>query len=179
MNWRYSMRKWHRWGAILIAVPFLLVIGTGLLLQIKKYSTWVQPDTMRGTGKVPEVSFARILEAMQSVPEANVQSWKDIDRLDVRPGRGVVKVQAVNCWEVQVDLKTGEVLQVAYRRSDLIESLHDGSWFHEHVKLWVFLPVAIVVLGLWLTGVYLFFLPVWVKYQRRREERARVAEVKV
>jgi hypothetical protein len=68
---------------------------------------------------------------------------------------------------VQVDLQTGEVLQVAYRRSDLIESLHDGSWFHDRAKLWVFLPVAVVVLGLWGTGIYLFFLPYAVRRSRR------------
>ena len=53
---------------------------------------------------------------------------------------------------------------MAYRRSDLIESLHDGSWFHDRAKLWVFLPTAAVVLMLWGTGIYLFFLPLAVRW---------------
>ena len=89
-----------------------------------------------------------------------------------RPARcasvvGIVKVRAENRWEVQVDAVTGEVLQVAYRRSDLIESLHDGSFFHDMVKLWVFLPCALLLLGLWVSGIYLFVLP----YQTRRKRR--------
>ena len=90
----------------------------------------------------------------------------------MRPGSGVAKVRAKNRWEVQVDTATGEVVQVAYRRSDLVESIHDGSWFHERAKLWVFLPAGIVLLGLWITGVYLWFLP----YVARRRKRRKLAD---
>jgi len=166
--WRVWARKGHRWGAIIVAAPFLLVIVTGLLLQIKKEWSWVQPPTQRGQGKIPAISFEALLAAARSQPEAGVRDWADIDRIDVQPGRGLAKVQAKSRWEIQVDLATGAVLQCAYRRSDLIESLHDGSWFHERAKLWVFLPVAVIVLGLWGTGVYLFILPYTVRWARRR-----------
>jgi uncharacterized iron-regulated membrane protein len=167
-NPRSFFRKLHRWGAILVAAPFLVVIVTGLLLQLKKELPWVQPPAKRGTAKYPTASFEAILAAAKSVEVADVQSWDDIDRLDVRPDRGIVKVQCKNHWEIQIDTASGQVLQTAYRRSDLIEAIHDGSWFHENVKYWIFLPAAAVVLGLWLTGVYLFVLPYWVKWRRRR-----------
>lgn len=172
INLRTWTRKCHRWGAILIALPFLLVIATGILLQLKKDWAWVQPPTTRGQGQTPAVSLDVLLHAAQSQPETGVKSWEDVDRIDLQPGRGIAKVQARNRWEVQVDLASGEVLQVAYRRSDLIESLHDGSWFHDQAKLWVFLPSAVVVLGLWVTGVYLFFLPYAVRWSRPRRETA-------
>ena len=57
---------------------------------------------------------------------------------------------------------------MAYRRSDVIETIHDGSWFHDNVKLWIFLPTAVVVLGLWITGIYLFILPYGVRWSRAR-----------
>lgn len=161
-------RKLHRWGAVVVAVPFLVVLVTGILLQVKKQVAWVQPPTHKGKGKEPTVSFDAVLAAVQAVPEAEVKSWKDIDRVDVRPKDGVAKVTCLNRYEVQVDFQTGEVVQAAYRRSDLIEALHDGSWFHDAVKLWVFLPTAVVVLGLWLTGMYLFVLPLWVKWRRKK-----------
>ncbi len=167
MNLRIGLRKWHRWGAIVIAAPFLLVIVTGLLLQVKKQWSWVQPPTKRGVGKYPTVSFDTILQAAQQIEQAQIDSWQDIERLDVRPERGIVKVRSRNDWEVQIDIQTGEVLQSAYRRSDLIEALHDGSWFHEQAKLWIFLPSGVVVLTLWITGIYLFFLPEWVKWKRK------------
>ena len=169
-NPRVFFRKTHRWGAVLVAAPFLLVIVSGLLLQLKKELAWVQPPTKKGGSQVPSVGFDAILEATRRVPEAGVESWDDIDRLDVRPKDGIIKVQCKNRWEVQIDFATGAVVQIAYRRSDLIESLHDGSLFGDPAKLYVFLPSAVVVLILWVTGIYLFVLPYAVKWQRRREE---------
>jgi uncharacterized iron-regulated membrane protein len=171
-NFRIWNRKLHRWGAIATALPFLVVLGTGLLLQLKKQLTWVQPAEQRTANRVPSVSMQQIFAAASSVPQTEIRSWDDIDRLDVRPGKGIVKVAAVNHWEVQVDLASGKVLQSAYRRSDLIEQMHDGSWFHEVAKLWVFLPSAVVVLGLWVTGIYLFLLP----FRARAKKRERHAE---
>ena len=82
----------------------------------------------------------------------------------------MLKVRCRNRWEIQIDTKTGDVLQVAYRRSDLIESLHDGSFFHDRVKLWVFLPSALALGVLWLTGIHLFLLPYFAKWKKRRKK---------
>ncbi len=81
----------------------------------------------------------------------------------------MLKVQCKNSWEIQLDAQSGQILQVAYRRSDLIESIHDGSWFHSRAKMWLFFPAGVIVLGLWLTGIYLFFLPHWVRWRRGRD----------
>jgi uncharacterized iron-regulated membrane protein len=167
-NPRVFFRKTHRWGAVLVAAPFLLVVVSGLLLQVKKQVVWVQPATKKGQGNAPSVSMDAILAATKAVPEAAVSSWDDVERIDARPRDGVVKVQCKNRYEVQVDFQTGEVVQVAYRRSDFIESLHDGSWFGDAAKLYVFLPVAFIVLGLWATGIYLFVLPYAVKWRRKK-----------
>lgn len=167
-RWPRLNRSLHRWGAILTALPVLVVVVSGIVLQLKKDWAWVQPPTARGTGDVPALEFEDILAAARTVPEAAIASWDDVDRLDVRPGKGVVKVRANNRWEVQIDTATGEVLQTAYRRSDLIESIHDGSFFHDAVKLWVFLPSAVVLFGLWVSGIYLWLLP----HLARRKKRA-------
>jgi uncharacterized iron-regulated membrane protein len=164
-------RDVHRWGSVLIALPVLAVIVTGVILQLKKESAWIQPPTQRGISDEPAIGFDEILSVVQKVPEADVETWDDVDRLDVRPGRGILKVRCRNRWEVQLDTKTGEVLQIAYRRSDLIESIHDGSFFHDRVKLWVFLPTALILGVLWVTGLYLFFLPYFARWKRRRKKR--------
>lgn len=80
-----------------------------------------------------------------------------------------MKVRANSSWEVQIDATTGEVLQTSYRRSDLIESIHDGTFFGgDAVKLYVFLPAAVLLLGLWISGVYLWLLPHLVKRRKRQ-----------
>ncbi len=161
----------HRWGSIIALLPLMIIIASGIILQLKKVSPYIQPPTQHGAGTAPAIGFERILEVARTVPEAEVQSWEDVDRLDVRPGEGVVKVRCKNRYEVQIDTETAEILQVAVRRSDLIESIHDGSYFNDHFKLWVFLPAGIVLAMLVITGIYLFLLPYLVR--RKRVGRAR------
>ncbi|MFT5882732.1 MAG: putative iron-regulated membrane protein [Crocinitomicaceae bacterium] len=172
IKWNRLNRKTHYWGAIICSVPVLIVIITGILLLLKKEAAWIQPPTIKAEGGAPSLSFQQILEASKQVPEAQISSWDDIDRLDVRPSKGIIKVRADNSYEIQLDHDSGEVLQVAYRRNELIESLHDGSWFHDHAKLWIFLPSAVVLLVLWLSGIYLFVTPLLSKRKRRLKEKA-------
>ncbi|MFO7652689.1 MAG: PepSY domain-containing protein [Candidatus Krumholzibacteriia bacterium] len=166
-------RKFHYWTSVVVAVPVLVVIGSGLLLQVKKQWAWVQPVEHRGTGTVPAIGLEGILASVQDLPELGVAGWEDVDRLDVRPGKGVVKVRAQNGWEAQVDLGTGRVLQTAYRRSDIIESIHDGSFFGGDLgKFGLFLPTAIVLLLMWASGLWLFWRPF---VARRKRGKAAVS----
>lgn len=165
-------RVFHRWGSIIALLPITVIIFSGIVLQLKKVSSYVQPPTQSGAGTEPAIGFDRILKVARTVPEAEIETWEDVDRLDVRPGKGVVKVRCKNRYEVQIDAETAEILQVAFRRSDLIESIHDGSFFNEHFKLWVFLPAGIVLALLLVTGVHLFFLP----YLARRKRVGRVCD---
>ena len=145
-----------------------MVIVTGVMLQLKKELDWIQPPTQSGSGGVPSLTFGQILSQTRGVARAEVKTWDHIDRVDVRPGKGMLKVRCKNRWEVQLDARSGDVLQVAYRRSDLIESIHDGSFFHAAFKLGVFLPAALVLAVLWVTGLYLFILPYYARWQRRQ-----------
>jgi uncharacterized iron-regulated membrane protein len=165
-------RKVHYWLAFACALPVVVILATGLMLQLKKQVSWVQPPEQRGSAKVPSVPFERILELCRSVPAAQIATWEDIHRLDVRPSRGMLKVTAKNNHEIQIDTHSGEILQVAYRRSDIIESLHDGSFFHDAVKLWIFFPAGVLLFVLWLTGIYLFVLPYWVRWRRKGPVRS-------
>jgi uncharacterized iron-regulated membrane protein len=167
-SWKRLARRMHYWASLFVAVPLLVIISTGTLLLLKKEFTWIQPGTIKGSSKVPAIGFEEIYHAASSVEVAAIKSWDDIERLDVRASKGVVKVKSSNSWEVQIDLATGEVLQAAYRRSDLIESIHDGSFFHPAVKLWIFLPSAVVLLVMLVTGLYLFAQPLIASRRRKR-----------
>ena len=173
VNLRKDSRKLHRWGAILTALPFFIVVVTGLFLQVKKEFEWIQPAAVTGSISGATLPFEQILSIAGNLPELEVEGWKQIDRLDVRPNKGIIKVRSINGWEAQLDSHTGEVLKVAKRRSDLIESIHDGSWFFEGAKLWIFLPSALLITLLWLTGIYLFFYPYIARRRNRNELKRR------
>jgi uncharacterized iron-regulated membrane protein len=167
-------RKTHYWASFIIAIPMLVMIATGLLLQMKKQWDWVQPPEQRGTGTSPAIDLDGILASVQTVPDMQVTSWDDVNRLDLRPSRGIVKVWLNNGWEVQVDLGTGEVLQTAYRRSDFIESVHDGSFFGgDWTKLGVFLPTGITVFLLWVSGMWMWWVPFAAKRRRGAQTAAK------
>jgi hypothetical protein len=142
-------------------------MASGVVLQLKRESAWIQPPTQQGTGTELLLPWDQVLEVTKGVPEAGVESWADIDRLDVRPSKGMLKVRCKNRWEVQIDTSSGKVLSSTLRRSDWIESIHDGSWFHDSFKLWVFLPTGLILCGLWVTGVYLWLLPHLVRRRRK------------
>lgn len=170
-------RKIHHWGSITIAPVLIIMIGAGILLMLKKEIDWLQPPTVRGVSvDIPSVTLAQMFEAVRAEPEAGINSWADLDRVDVKPDKGVIKFVGVNDWEVQVDTATGKVLQVAYRRSDTIEKIHDGTWFADWAKLYVFLPAGVGLLILWLTGTYLFALTEVKKAQKRRKARKKTHE---
>ena len=161
-------RKLHYWGAIICALPVMIILCSGMLLMLKKQLDWIQPPAKTGSGHIPSISFNTILEQARSVARADISSWGDIKKVDVRPSKGIMKILAKNGMEIQIDSKEGTILQVAQRRSDLIESIHDGSFFHEYAKLGLFLPAALVLLMLSITGLYLFILPLVVKRRRSR-----------
>lgn len=168
MHFNVANRKIHFWAGFIAAIPVLVIIASGLLLQAKKQWDWVQPPEHRGTGTLPQVDFDDIMKTLRGVTSLGVTGWDDVDRLDVRPGRGIVKVTLKNRWEVQLDLGTGQVLQTAYRRSDLIESIHDGSFIAgDWTKLGLFLPAGGVLLLLWLSGLWM----VWVQLNGKRKRK--------
>ncbi|WP_068545459.1 PepSY-associated TM helix domain-containing protein [Thalassotalea crassostreae] len=165
MSFSKTNRTIHKWASIVIALPLLLTIITGALLLLKKEITYIQPQSMKGIAQTPTISFDEILKQASSIEQANISTWQDVNRLDVRPSKGIIKVRSENQWEIQLDAKTAEILQVAYRRSDFIETLHDGTFFQDKANLWLMLPAAIILLFLWLTGLYLFIYP----YFRKRK----------
>ena len=109
-HWNKWTRKTHYWGAFVIFIPIIIIIGTGILLQVKKEINWIQPTTTIGKIKNnPSISFDEILTIAKTVPDAEIHSWEDIDRLDVRIQAGMVKVRSKNNWEIQIDTQSGTI----------------------------------------------------------------------
>ena len=161
LNLKRLLRQIHYWLSLAVAAPALIMLCAGIFQMLKKEVAWIQPPTASGivSDQIPEISFDDMVMAARAHPEAQIEDWTDIDRIDLRVGKGIAKLRANSGWEVQVDTKTGDVLSVAYRRSDVIEQIHDGSFFSEPVTLYNILPTGILLVLMWGTGLYLFLLP--------------------
>ena len=145
-----SLMTYHYWLGWVVLIPWAVVIGSGLLLQVRYELPWVLPAQQQGQGTVPQVEFVQLYETARQQPEYGVQDWKDVWRIYVYPSDGISAVRAKNRQEFQIDSETGEILQTAVRRKDWLEDIHEGKW-HD-LNLWLFLPVHILSLLLWMTG---------------------------
>ena len=133
----YWTRAIHRWLSVVVAAPLLLVMVTGIALQLRKPSETLQPGTASGAASyAPAVTAGRLLEVAQREPAMRVDGWRDILLTDYRPKKGVVKVRNSQHFEVQVDALTGEVLKSGQRLNDYLSKIHDGSAFG--LRLWLF-----------------------------------------
>ena len=167
-------RVWHRWLGLGVALLLLVSAVTGLLLGWKKQSDWLQPGTERGTEgmladwrPLPELEAAAVAAFRQNAPPA---ADPEIDRMDIRPQKSVVKVRFVyDDIEVQVDGPTAAVLHVGRRNADWIERIHDGSFVSEGFKLVSMNTLGLGVVVLIVTGTWLYWGP---KRQRRLRRRA-------
>ena len=94
----------------------------------------------------------------------------------MRPSKGMLKIRSKNGWELQIDTKTKDVLSLEYRRSDIIEAIHTGAFFSKFISYVVFFPAAIILLLLWVTGLYLF-ITMTITKKKNRNRRLKVNNV--
>jgi len=157
-------RVWHRFLGTSLALFLFISAITGILLALKKDVDLLQPPTQKGESKdlidwkpLNELADVAQLEFVKAYPE---QRENTIDRMDVRPSKGVVKVLFdKGYWEVQVDGKTGEIKSIAKRHSDWIEALHDGSIISDGFKLISMNTIGIGLLLMITTGLWLWYGP--------------------
>ncbi|HEX5750892.1 MAG TPA: PepSY domain-containing protein [Archangium sp.] len=157
------LRPVHRWVGVPLTLLILLSSLTGLLLGWKKYVAVLQPPVRHGVSL--EARDWQPLHLLSSAAEAGLRNHLGaapgpIDRLDVRPSKGVAKVLfREGFWEVQVDLTTARVLSVDRRASDFIETLHDGSLLGEAFRATMSTLLGLGLLVLSVSGLWLWWGP--------------------
>jgi hypothetical protein len=150
----------HLWVGLLTTGVILLVSITGILLNHKR-ALGLMPDVPHeATGAfeaaLPLAELARRAEAAVGPAVAAT----GIDRMDVRPGDGLIKVRFDDrtVQEVTLDINTGRVLHVGERNDVFLEKLHSGEIFGDG---WVLLTdlAAVALALLLLSGYWLWLYP--------------------
>lgn len=150
------LRRMHRTAALCIAGPLLIIVSTGLILHLRKESSWIEPPEVGVPGSAFELSVNQIPNGARRALPDKIRGWEDVDSVNIQPRKGLVIVRTVDRWEVQLHPTTADTLQVVRRRVDLIQQLHDGSWFGQPVKFAVFFTSGLlltIVLG---SGLFIF-----------------------
>lgn len=150
----------HLWLGIISTGIILLVAVTGVLLNHK-----------RGLGLMPDPSYESAGVFENALPLAELArlagvavgpevAAAGIDRMDVRPGDGIIKVRFDDrrVMEATLDIVTGEVVHVGERNDVFLEKLHSGEIFGDR---WVLLSdtAAVLLAILLITGYWLWLYP--------------------
>lgn len=155
----------HLWLGVLGTVALLVIAVTGVLLNHKR-ALGLMPDVAPAADEafpdaLPLDRLARIALDTAARGDAAGDPVRAVDRMDVRPRAGYVKVRLRDAasTEVTVALATGRVLHVGPRGDVFLERLHSGEIFGG--DRWLLLSDAaavllVVTLG---TGYWLWLAP--------------------
>jgi hypothetical protein len=159
-GWARGMFYAHLWLGVVTTGIVLIICVTGVLLNHK-----------RALGLMPDVPGDTPGALSRSLPVAELAARAEravrpqvaatgIDRMDLRPGDGFVKVRFDDreVHEVTVDLASGRILHVGLRNDVFLEKLHSGEIFGDG---WTLLSdVAAVALAILLvSGLWLWLYP--------------------
>ena len=174
-----TVRKIHRTTGIILFVLLFIISLSGIFLGWKKNSCGlILPETQKG--KSSELNVWLSLDSLHSIA---INAYKDtlksteepvLNRIDVRKKKGIVKfVFEDDYWGIQVDGKTGEILQIDRRWSDMIENIHDGSLLDNifgtengFFKLMITSSAGAGILLFVITGFWLWYVPRKIRKKR-------------
>lgn len=149
----------HLWLGIITTGIVLILSISGILLNHKR-PLGLMPDV----DHIPTGEFDRALPMHELVRRADLAApeaaGSGVDRLDVRPRSGIIKVRYRDdvVTEVTLDINDGRVLHVGLRNDVFLEKLHSGEIFGAGwVLLSDFGAVGLIILiG---TGYWLWLFP--------------------
>ncbi len=179
-------RKVHRTTGAFLFVFFFCISVTGLLLGWKKHSNGtILPKTYKGTSAelkdwLPLDSLHKnSCTIMRNSVSKNPPP--ELERIDVRKDKGIIKFVYSDYYGVQLDGATGKLLNIDKRNSDLIENIHDGSvldhYFgttHEQIKLIYTTVMGLALLTFTVTGFWLWYGVRRIKNSRKRQMRRKL-----
>jgi hypothetical protein len=161
----------HLWLGVLSTIALIAIAITGILLNHKR-GLGLMPDVpheptgpFAGAISVERMAYAALLAA----PESARPGWSAgdsvdvslIDRMDVRPRDGFVKVRLRDkaSTEMTVDINTGQVVHTGRRGDVFLEKLHTGEIFGG-IRFVILSDIAAIALVLTLiTGYWLWLVP--------------------
>ena len=161
----------HLWLGVISTVALIAISITGILLNHKR-GLGLMPDVAHEpTGEfVNAVSVERwAAAALAAAPPESRPGWSPgdsvdialIDRMDVRPRDGYVKVRLRDkaSMEMTVDINSGQVVHTGRRGDVFLEKLHTGEIFGGQPFV-ILSDIAAMALVLTLiTGYWLWLVP--------------------
>lgn len=165
-------RKIHRYTGVFLFAFFFIIGITGFLLGWKQqFGGVILPKAQKGTS----TNLQNWLPIDSLHKKATFYLQKNIEKgistkirkIDIRQEKGIVKfIFKDHYYGVQLDGATGKLLAIAYRNSDLIEDLHDGSFIdkllgtqYKQFEMFYTLIMSLALVTFTMTGFWLWYGP--------------------
>lgn len=154
------MSQIHIWIGVTATALILIVAITGVMLNHKQlFGFQPDPPDAPRTGLRGAMSMLELVSTAETAAGVHAAA-AGVDRLDVRPDKGIMKVRFGDrlTTEVTLAIHTAEVLSIGQRDDVFLEKLHSGEIFGGN---WVLLSdaLAIGLLMLLLTGFWMWLYP--------------------
>jgi len=159
-----TVTKWlfrtHLWLGVIITFLVITISVTGIMLNHKRAFGFIpgtdvkQPDAFASSLPLPELARLAAAAVDPAVADAG------IDRMDVRPDKGIIKVRFDDrrITEVTLALHDGKVLVTGLRNDSFLEQLHSGDAFGTGGYLLSDLAAGALIL-LVLSGFWMWLYP--------------------
>jgi len=170
-----KFRVYHRRIGYLFLIFFLIISVSGFLLALKDV-LHLKPEIVNINS--PKDSNWISLKEIDSISKDYIYNKFEldtvIDRIDVRPTKGVAKVLFSNHFtELQIDVSSGKILSVSSRVDTIIEKIHDGSiidYFITHSNISKIIYSSLISIGLIFMSISDFFLWYFPKRLKSRKQ---------
>jgi len=162
--WVRELARWmfhgHLWLGVLGSMALIVICVTGVLLNHKRPLGLMQEVANPGAQPLLEALPLHELVARAGEAVAPGGVPPEVDRIDVRPSDGLVKVRYEDrvVTEVTLNLTTGSVLNVGERNDVFLEKLHSGEIFGDRGIL-ISDAAAVLLTLLLLSGYWLWLYP--------------------
>lgn len=170
-----KFRVYHRRIGYVFLIFFLIISVTGILLALKDV-LHLKPEIVNTDS--PNDSTWISLKEIDSISKDYIYNKLEldtiIDRIDVRPTKGVAKVLfSKHFTELQIDVSSGKILSVSSRVDTIIEKIHDGSIIDYFItksnisKITYSSLLSIGLIFMSISGVFLWYLPKKLKSRKQ------------
>lgn len=165
-------RSLHKWLGLAISIVILALAVTGVMLNHKKSLGYMPDIEHKASGQISQGLPIEniVMIAIKAADNKDINTLKDIDRIDYRTKNMYAKVRFKDnkITEVIVDSVTGEVLNVGHRTDVFLEKLHSGEFFGDIFTI-ISDVAAVSLMLLTFSGFYIWIYPMW---RRRLNKRS-------
>lgn len=162
-NIERSLRIGHRWISLLIIIPLLITTTTGALLLLRGNINWIQPPSLKLNHVGQWATIEQVKRALIQDSRTQHYQWQMLSSVIYKPSKGVIQLRTRDNFLIQLDGASAEVLSIAPRRTGWLIQLHEGSYWGKGARLFVFLPAALGLFLLLVSGAILM-----VKHYKRK-----------